>query len=879
MIIRNLRVCHLENPLGYHMDKPVFTWTAEDSTGKRQAAARVRVSLAEDFAQCVYDSGEQAGISGLGFAPDLSLSPRTRYFWRVEVTADDGDRAESETAWFETGKRDEPWQASWIRAPFDSDVHPILSRAFTLRQKPLSARVYIVGLGLYELNLNGRKVGDEVLAPFYNDYAHWIQAETYDVTDQLSEGENHLDVWLGNGWYKGRFGFGGDVYRIFGDQMQLLMELRARMPDGEEVVIASGPDWQCRTSPILASSIYDGEVYDARLETDAASVSAILADAPAAPVADRRSAPLCKVTKMPAPKLLSTPAGEQVLDFGQVMTGWVEFDCDLPEGARVLLQYGELLQNGCFYRENLRSAKAEYAYVSKGGPAHVRPRFTFYGFRFVKVTGIDSVNPEDFTAWVIHSDLAVTGRMETSNPKVNRLIQNAFWGQIGNFVDVPTDCPQRDERMGWTGDAHVFAPTACFNMYTPAFYDKFLYDMVLEQRELGGSVPFVVPDVLNQIAKMRGKNTGFPEEHGSCAWGDAATGIPWTLFEFYGDRDMLSRHYENMKRWTDYIRSQDETQCSGRRLWQCGFHFADWLALDNPEPGSCFGGTDPYYIASAYYYFSARATARAAEALGNEQDRAEYDALADQVRDAFRREFFTPTGRIAEPTQTAMIMALHLGLCPEEARERLKKDLRQKIAARKDHLDTGFVGTYYILRALTDNGMGDVAYTLLLNEDFPSWLYEVNMGATTVWERWNSVLPDGSVSDTGMNSMNHYAYGSVVEWMYRCMAGLNPAQPGFKRARIAPVTDPRFAFVRAEYDSAAGLYKSAWTRDDRHLVCQVEVPFDAQADFVPQFEGTWIVDGEQVDAHGQTFLLEPGRHTLEYAFGGQCPHPLAAALK
>lgn len=865
MIIRNLRVCHLENPLGYHMDKPVFTWTAEDSTGKRQATARVRISLTEDFAQCVYDSGEQAGISSLGFAPDVALSPRTRYFWRVEVTADDGDRAESETAWFETGKQDEPWQADWIRAPFDGDVHPILSRNFTLRQKPLSARIYAVGLGLYELNLNGRKVGDEVLAPFCNDYTHWIQAETYDVTDQLSEGENHLDVWLGNGWYKGRFGFDGGPCNIFGDRMQLLLELRAQMPDGGEVVIASAPDWSCRTSPILESSIYDGEVYDARMESASAAVPAEIAEAPAAPVEDRRSAPLRKVTKMPAPTLLHTPAGEQVLDFGQVMTGWVEFDCDLPEGARVLLQYGELLQNDCFYRENLRSAKAEYTYISKGGPAHVRPRFTFYGFRYVKVTGIDPVNPEDFTAWVIHSDLTVTGRMETSNPKVNRLIQNAFWGQIGNFVDVPTDCPQRDERMGWTGDAHVFAPTASFNMYTPAFYDKFLYDMILEQRELGGSVPFVVPDMINQIAKVRGKSTAFPKDHGSCAWGDAATGIPWTLYQFYGDKDMLARHYENMKRWTDYIRSQDETLCGGRRLWQCGFHFADWLALDNPERGSSFGGTDPYYIASAYYYFSARATARAAEALGNEQDRAEYDALADEVREAFRQEFFTPTGRIAEPTQTAMIMALHLNLVPEESRERLKKDLRQKIASRKDHLDTGFVGTYYICRTLTDNGMSDVAYTLLLNEDFPSWLYEVNMGATTVWERWNSVLPDGSVSDTGMNSMNHYAYGSVVEWMYRYMAGLNPAEPGFKRARIAPVTDPRFTFVKAEYDSAAGLYKSAWTRDANQLTCEIEVPFDCTADFVPQFQGEWIVDGAPIKAHGQTFPLAPGKHTLTYA--------------
>ena len=864
MKIRNLRTNHLENPLGYSMEKPLLTWTAEDSTGACQRAARVQIAMDELFAGCIYDSGLRGDISSLGFVPEMELAPRTRYWWRVEVVADDGDRALSEPAWFETGKRGKAWSAKWIRAPFDADVHPILERGFDLPGKPVRARIYAVGLGVYELSLNGTTVGDEVLAPFYNDYNLWVQVQTYDVTELLQVGSNRLGAWLGNGWYRGRFGFGEKTECIYGDHMQLLLELRVEMPDGTEIVVGSDEDWRCRRSPVVESNIYDGEVYDARLEGLTESVPAVEAQPPAGPLSDRLSPPLRRCDRVPAKELVHTPAGELVLDFGQEMTGWVEFDCDLPEGASVTLEFGELLQRGNFYRTNLRSAKARFTYISGGKPAHVRPHFTFYGFRYARVTGMADVRPEDFVGQVIHSDLAVTGKIETSNPKVNQLFHNAFWGQIGNFLDVPTDCPQRDERMGWTGDAHVFAPTASFNMYTPAFFEKYLYDMRLEQRELGGSVPHVVPDVIDQIERAKRGNPN-PTSYGSCGWGDAAIGIPWTMYTFYGDREMLARQYENMKMWTDWIREQDEAHCGGRRLWTCGFHYADWLALDNPVQDSAFGGTDPYYIASAYYYNAARTTSRAAKVLGRDEEAAEYAKLAEEVREAFRKEFFTPTGRVAERTQTAMVMALCMDLVPEEHRQRVRDDLRRKIADRDDHLDTGFLGTYYLCRTLTDNGMGDVAYTLLLNEDYPSWLYEVNMGATTVWERWNSVLPSGLVSDTeGMNSMNHYAYGSVVEWMYRCMCGLNPVEsaPGFKRARIAPSIDGRFDWVKASYDSAAGLYECGWRREDGRVVYDVCVPFDCEAEFAADGEGRWQVDGSPARVEGGVILLKPGKHCI-----------------
>ena len=864
MKIRSLRTNHLTNPLGYAIDRPVLTWTAESATGKKQQSACVQISLNDAFEPCLYDSGLREDVSSLGFSPEIDLSPRTRYFWRVEVVADDGDRAVSETAWFETGKRGEEWRAEWIQSPEDKSCHAILGTTVTLPEKPVRARIYAIGLGVYELNLNGKKVGDEILAPFYNDYNLWLQYQTYDVTDQLSAGENLLEAWLGNGWYKGRFGFIDRLDKLYGDQQKLLLELRAELPDGTEIVVGTDETWQCRTSPVLESSIYDGEVYDARLENSVWSANAVKSVAPAAPLSERLSPPVRVVDHVAPKELIHTPAGEQVIDFGQLMTGWFEFDCDLPEGAKVYLQCGELLQYDNFYNENLRTAKEEYTYISAGRPAHVRPHFTFYGFRYLKVTGVENVDISKFTGCVIHSDIDVIGHVETSNAKVNQLIHNAFWGQIGNFLDTPTDCPQRDERMGWTGDAEVFSPTASFNMYTPAFYEKFLHDMLLEQKTLDGCVPHVVPDILGQIAAITGEDHGPGKQSGSCAWADAATMIPWTVYEFYGDKAMLARQYENMKLWTDWIRSQDDANCGGRRLWTCGFHFADWLALDNPVQGSSFGGTDPYYVASAYYYFSAMTTARAAKVLGLDADYAEYSKLADEIKAAFRKEFFTGTGRIAEPTQTAMALALSLDLVPDEHRGRICADLRKRIADRHEHLDTGFVGTYHLCPTLSKNGMSDVAYTLLLNEDFPSWLYEVNMGATTVWERWNSVLPNGLVSDTGMNSMNHYAYGAIVEWMYRCMCGLNPVaeQPGFKRARIQPFTDPRFDWAKASYDSASGLYESGWRRTDAGTVYEVTVPFDCEADFVPEREGEWTLDGAPVSFPGGSVRLAPGKHVL-----------------
>lgn len=874
MVINQLRVCHIKNPLGYYFKKPCFTWVVEVSTGKRQEIAQIQVALDKEMTEIVFDSGCSAEISSLGYTADMHLHSCTRYYWTVYVIADDGDHVTSAPAWFETGKQDEPWRGIWIKAPFQKNIHPLFYKKFTVVKPVVSARLYVVGLGLYEIEINGKRIGEEYLTPFCNDYDRWVQYQTYDISAQLAVGENAIGALLGNGWYKGRFGYIDKLEQLFGDEMKLLCELHVCYKDGTSTWVCSDESWLCNTSPIVNSSIYDGEEYDARMELPNWSTAwcdtfsfqhSLRATAPKARLMERLSPALVKMHKWHNAKLIITPAGETVIDFMQVMTGWVEFNCNIPFGQQVRLQFGELLQNGNFYNDNLRTAKQEYIYTSNGNTSHVRPHFTFYGFRYIKVSGLQNVDAKSFTAYVIYSDLDETGTITTSNSKVNRLIQNATWGQRGNFLDVPTDCPQRDERMGWSGDAQIFAATACFNMYSPAFYKKYLYDMLLEQRDLSGAVPYVVPNILGKIIEVTGQRGD--GHYGSCAWGDAAVVIPWTLYMYYGDKAMLEAQFENMHTWVDYIKRQDDKYCDGKRLWTCGFHFADWLALDNPVEGSNFGGTEGFYVASAYYYYSAMLTAKAARALGRDTEFAYYDQLAKEVKKAIQTKYFTETGRLVIPTQTAMAMALYMDFVPEELRESVVADLKKRLDDRNVHLDTGFIGTYQICPALTENGLGEYAYTLLLNEDFPSWLYEVNMGATTIWERWNSVLPSGLVSDTGMNSMNHYAYGAVLEWMYRYMSGLNPCEnsPGFRKARICPYVDNRINRVRAEYASASGKFISAWEKRHDGIAYSITVPFNVEVEFVLVKPAKRVTVNEHVCAkltQNRRLLLDAGRYEI-----------------
>lgn len=861
MRIRKLRTNHIENPLGYILDTISLSWIVDEAKGKKSVGARVEVSTEQSFEEKVYDSGIRDDINPLDFQLPLSIKEGIRYFWRVQVWDDRGDTAVSKTAFFEAPVKIE--RAKWIQAPFSKEIHPLFCKKVIIRNGLKRARLYISGLGVYEVYINREKVGDEYLTPSYNNYNFWVQYQTYEVTENLHEGINILGAMLGNGWYKGHFGLSWGLKELYGDKMMLIAELHLDYEDGSKDIICTDESWMCAPSPVLDSSIYDGEVYDSRKECPA-FIPAVTAENFDRKLSPRLSAPLKIMDKIIPTELLTTNAGEKVLDFGQIISGWVEFTCREPRGTEVFFQFGELLQNGNFYNENLRTAKQEYRYIADGTERLVRPHFTFYGFRYMKIMGITDIRLCDFTGCVIYTEMDRTGYIKTSNEKVNRLFANALWGQLSNFLDVPTDCPQRDERLGWTGDAQIFSETANLNMYTPAFYRKYMRDMRLEQDTLEGSVPWVVPDVFREIVRIAQPEAANPYvKHGSCAWGDAAAIIPWNLYCSYGDKTMLAEQYSSMKDWVDYIRRQDIDKCGGSYLWTSGEHFADWLALDNFHRESRYGATDPYYVASVYYYCSALFTAKAAGVLEKNEDYKYYQELAEKIKQAVQKEYFTATGRPAVDTQTGLVLALYFDLVPESFRHRAVEMLMNKLREEHMHLTTGFVGTGYICAALAKSGQAAAAYTLLLNEDYPSWLYEVNMGATTVWERWNSILPDGKISSTGMNSMNHYAYGAIAGWMYRYMCGVNICEeaPGYRRFVVRPYVDQRFEYVSMEYESASGYIKSQWRKKGEGYVFQISVPFDTEAVFYfTESAGYVSVNGTTAGAKnaGDKLYLSPG---------------------
>ena len=836
MKITTLKANHFENPIGFDLDDLSLSWIVEETAAKRTAIAELWISTSADFSpeKLVYGSGPLTAVDSRSFRPGIQLSACTRYYWQVKVTGDNGDDAVSDKTFFETGKLDQPWQAQWISPDLDCTVHPYLRKAFDLDKAVESARLYVSAVGLYELAVNGEKVSDEYLLPGYFAYDRWMQYQVFDVTSNLQPGANAIGFMLGRGWYSGRFGLVGRE-NIYGSQLAAICELQILFEDGSQQVISTDEDWKSTRGPVQSSGIYDGEDYDANFEIDGWSQAGLddqswspvsLAQLPIGPLCERLSPPVIKHESFQPVAVIQTPKGETVLDFGQNMAGWVEFDANLAKDEKIIISYGEILQDGCFYRDNLRSARAEFSYVSSGKPAHVRPHFTYFGFRYAKVEG-NLQGVDRYVAYAIHSKIDPIGEITTSDSRVNRLVQNAFWGQKSNFVDVPTDCPQRDERLGWTGDTQIFTGTANFFSDSTAFYHKYLRDMREEQLLIDGSIPLIVPRVRGQSEIGTGE--------GSSVWGDAATVIPWTVYLFSGDRSLLEKHYPMMKDWVDYIIRLDDAQ-GGKRLWQTGNHIADWLALDNPDQGDLFsGGTDPFYVASAYYYYSTGLLADAAEALGKTEDQVFYRNHQLEIRKAFAEEYFTPNGKISVDTQTAHILALYLGLIPDDQRGRVLETLKAKIIRKGMHLDTGFVGTPYLCRVLSSEGANDFAYKLLMNEDIPGWLYPVTMGATTIWERWDSVDPDGKITSTGMNSLNHYAYGSIVEWIARDVCGLNPvfSAPGFKKACIKPQPYGYLDAASIRYQSASGTYLSSWKfLADGQLQFEFMIPFDCTAEIV-----------------------------------------------
>ncbi|MCM1173668.1 MAG: glycoside hydrolase family 78 protein [Blautia sp.] len=819
MEIYSCKVNHLKNPLGFVMTDTVFSWKVRDAMGKKQTAARIQVALDEAFTRIITDTGFQPELDSLAAPVDMELRPYTRYYWKVTVRTDaeteDGsaEEAVSETQWFETAKMGEAWAGKWITCDSREKRHPYFEKAVAPGKEVSQARLYVCGLGLYEAYYNGEKIGEEYLTPYSNNYNSWVQYQTYDVTEALQQ-EGTLSILLGNGWYKGRFGFTAKEEKgYYGNEWKLIAELRLLYADGTVETIGTDESWQVRRSNIVFSSLYDGEQADDTLEPLPAE-RVLVCEAPKGRLMERKSLPVCVKQTLCPVELIHTPAGETVLDMGQEFAGIFTLKADVPAGTEVIIQTGEILQQGNFYNDNLRSAKSEYRYISAGYPVTIRPRFTYYGYRYVKIQGIADLRPEDFTGLALYSDIEDVGGMETGNALVNRFISNVRWGLRSNFLDVPTDCPQRDERMGWTGDAQVFSPTAMYLTDSYAFYEKYLYDMDSEQRQLGGMVPNVVP------------SAGITEA--ACAWGDAACIIPWNMYLFYGDRSILRRQYASMKAWVDYVRGVDGEEHG----WRKRFHFGDWLALDHPRQDAeqMLGGTDEDFLANLYYAVSAGLVAEAAAVLGHEEDRAAYQALHDEQIAEVKREYYSVTGRCCIKTQTALLLTLKYHLSDNE--ELIKRQLERLFWDCDYKFRTGFIGTPILCHVLSDYGMSGLAYKLLLNEEYPGWLHEVKLGATTVWERWNSVLDDGSISGTGMNSLNHYAYGSVLEWMFAHGAGLKFSLEtrGGKTMKIVPELNLELQELKAFYDSPAGEYRMHWRiPDNNHVEMTVQVPFGAQA--------------------------------------------------
>lgn len=839
MKITDVKINGLKNPIGYLMEGVRCAWKVIDTQAKKQTYAKVEVSFTADFGDVIYEK-EGRDLCQTGELLEVTLKACTRYFVRVTIKTDSNETATSAPVYFETGKQEEKWTAKWITTQQEDSFHPTFYKNFKAMKQVKSARLYISGLGLFEASFNGMKIGNEVLTPYYSNYHDEIQYLTFDITERIEEC-NNLEVSLGNGWYKGRFGLGGQKEN-FGSQFQLIAEIRLVYEDGTVENIGSDDSWEYAGSDMESSDIYDGEVQNHLLWEDRENVrkAAVLTTAQGK-LTERYSLPVLEMEELDVKEIIHTPAGETVLDFGQNFAGCLAFHCQLPKGTKVVFDFGEILQYGNFYNENYRSAKSQFTYVSDGREEWVKPKFTYFGFRYVRVSGIEGdLTQEDFVGKVIYSQMAVTGQLETGHSGVNQLFRNALWGQKSNSIDFPTDCPQRDERLGWTGDAQVFSGTASYNMDTAAFYNKFLHDLRTEQKKLDGILPGVIP-VFDPKAAIF-----------SSIWGDIATFLPTVLYEHFGDIKALKEYYPMMKDWVDKITKEDQAR-GQRYLFDYGNQLGDWLALDGRTEQSMKGGTDDYFIGSCYYAASVQKTADAARTLGFVEEEAFYRDLYQQIYQAILKEYYSESGRLCIDTQTGYIVALYFGIYKEKAQ--MVEGLRKRLYKDCYQLKGGFVGAPVMCRVLAENGMEEEAFYFLLQESYPGWMHCINLGATTIWERWNSVLDNGLVSGTMMNSLNHYAFGAIVEYLYRDVAGLKALEPGFKKARITPLLNQTLRYMKMSYESVYGTYRSEWEiRKSGKVHVEIQVPFGCSAVIdLPFYKGEAIA----VDSGTYEYEYEP----------------------
>ncbi|WP_194396209.1 alpha-L-rhamnosidase [Microbacterium atlanticum] len=798
--------------LGIASPSPRLSWTIATAPDEYvQTAYEIEVARGLTTERWVVESAEQILVPW----PDLPLHSREAATVRVRVRGPEWSDW-SEPATVEAGLFDaDDWDARFI-SPVGigalRQAAPELRGTLHVDSRVVKARLYATAHGIYTATINGAPVDDTVLAPGWTAYEHRLRTRVYDVTGLVKAGDNTLDITLGNGWWRGRFGFLGKR-ALYGDRLAALAQLEVTTGDGAVHVLGTDGRWRARATGILIDDIYDGQTTDLRFEPDAPFAHAVEPiDADLATLVGEDGPPMRVTEVIPAVSVTRSPTGRVLVDFGQNVVGWVRIKaCGAQPGDEVVVRHAEVLEHGELAVEALRSAKATDTYFLSGSDAEsLEPSLTFHGFRYAEVAGLEDLRAKDIEAVVIGSDLERTGWFTSSHALLDRFHENVVWGMRGNFLDVPTDCPQRDERLGWTGDIQIFAPTATFLFDSAGFLTSWLADLAAEQ-DAQGRVPHVVPDIL------RTDLTSAP----AAAWGDAATIVPWTVWERTGDRVILERQLPSMRAWVDCVRAE----AGADLIWRGGAQYGDWLDPTAPHDDASLARADPDVVATAHFARSAQIVASAADVVGDDDIAAEYSDLAARIREAFRREFVTASGRVLSDAQTVYALALNWGLIDDPTtRERAADRLADLVRASGHRIATGFVGTPIVCDALTDAGRHDVAHRLLLQTQAPSWLYPVTMGATTIWERWDSLLPDGTVNPSGMTSFNHYALGSVIDWLHRRVAGLGSTSPGFRTVAVRPIPPRALTRAAASHRTPYGMASVAWSREAGEWALEVELP-------------------------------------------------------
>lgn len=845
--IQRVLVENQVNPHGIGSLVPRFSWKlASIQRNVTQKAYSIQV---KEGSKIVWNSSKVSSNQSI-FVPyaGTALKSNQAYQVAVQVWDQSGKASVVFKSTFATAfLNSSDWKAKWISSGIAADTVdgriPLFKKSFVASKKVKQARLFITARGLYEASINGKRIGDDYLTPGWTSYNKHLQYQVYDLTSDIKNGLNELDVLLGSGWFRTRIAWENNK-NFYGAQTALLSQLEITYSDGTKETIASDATWKASLSSILASEIYDGEKQDLRIKP-VQGMPVVETSASFDVLRAQINEPIRKQEQVAVKKVLRTNSGKVILDFGQNIVGWVKFRAKGQIGQQVKFYHVEMLDKfGEPYFANLRSAKAQASYVLSGLPEIIEPHFTFFGFRYVQVEGYD-VKPEDFTAIALHSNMESTGSFETSNPLLNQLQSNIRWGQKGNFLDVPTDCPQRDERLGWTGDAEVFSRTAAFNFNVNQFFAKWLKDVQADQAP-NGAVPFVIPDVLTRTTIGK-ENT----QSGAAGWSDASIIIPYNVYTSYGDKQVLENQYASMKAYLNYVRGAAKND-----LWNTGFQFADWLSYRVDDSKGMIGQksavTDNYLVAQCFYAYNTQLMIKTARILGKTEDYKEWERLLDRIKLQFQKEFMTANGRLISETQTAYILALQFDMIPGSLREAALGRLVTNIEGYKYHLTTGFLGTPFLNPVLTRFGRNDVAFKLLLQDTYPSWLYPIKAhGATTIWERWDSMKPDSTFQDPGMTSFNHYAYGAVGDWMYRTIGGIDTEEfdgAGYKQSVIKPELGGGLSFAKTSLETPYGKISSDWRLDSGVFRLQVEVPVNTSASVIlPAFgQNRRTLDGVEI---------------------------------